>query len=215
MTKGASVAVTTVPVVAEALTPGDPFRRRLLDGLTRSIVERGYRDTTVADIVRHARTSKRTFYSEFGSKDDCLLELFDADNAAMIADIRGSVDPEAHWQTQVRQAVNAYARILDAQPAVSLCWIRELPALGEAARPVQRRSMRRLTEMLVELSVSPGFQRAGIAPMSERMALILLGGVRELSAHTMEDGGNIGGITDTAVAAVIALAGSGRTDVAP
>jgi AcrR family transcriptional regulator len=33
---------------------------RLLDGLVSSIGERGYRDTTVADIVRHARTSKRT-----------------------------------------------------------------------------------------------------------------------------------------------------------
>ena len=45
------------------------FRDRLLDGLAASIGERGYRDTTVADIVRHARTSKRTFYGEFSSKE--------------------------------------------------------------------------------------------------------------------------------------------------
>lgn len=207
-----AVTAVNVPVLTDATTPGEPFRHRLLEGLTLSIVERGYRDTTVADIVRHARTSKRTFYSEFASKDDCLIELFDVDNTAMIADIRSSVDPEAHWQTQIGQAVGAYARILDARPAVSLCWIRELPALGEAARPAQRRSMHRLTGMLLDLSISPGFRRAGIAPMSERMALILLGGLRELSAHTMEDGRSIGDITDTAVAAAIALAGSGRTE---
>lgn len=35
----------------------DPFRDRLLDGMAASIIERGFRDTTVADIVRHARTS--------------------------------------------------------------------------------------------------------------------------------------------------------------
>ncbi|MDT5056873.1 MAG: hypothetical protein QOF66_5239, partial [Mycobacterium sp.] len=35
----------------------DRFRDRLLDGLAASIGERGYRDTTVADIVRHAHTS--------------------------------------------------------------------------------------------------------------------------------------------------------------
>ena len=40
-----------------------------------SIVERGYRDTTVADIVRHARTSKRTFYEQFASKEECFIEL--------------------------------------------------------------------------------------------------------------------------------------------
>ena len=35
------------------VSPGaHPFRERLLDGLADSIVERGYRDSTVADIVR-------------------------------------------------------------------------------------------------------------------------------------------------------------------
>ena len=59
--------------------PGDSVTDRLLDGLAASVRERGYRDTTVADIVRHARTSKRTFYEQFDSKDRCplssLLEL--------------------------------------------------------------------------------------------------------------------------------------------
>ena len=60
------------PVIADVASP---FRRRLLDGLAASIGERGYRDTTVADIVRHARTSKRTFYGEFSSKEECFIEL--------------------------------------------------------------------------------------------------------------------------------------------
>ena len=55
-----TVAEDWQPVVAD--DAASPFRRRLLDGLAASISERGYRDTTVADIVRHARTSKRTFY---------------------------------------------------------------------------------------------------------------------------------------------------------
>ena len=49
---------------------GSAFRARLLDGLAASIGERGYRATTVADIVRHARTSKRTFYDVFAGKQD-------------------------------------------------------------------------------------------------------------------------------------------------
>jgi AcrR family transcriptional regulator len=47
----------TTTVAAHTAPHDDPFRRRLLDGLAASIEERGYRDTTVADIVRHARTS--------------------------------------------------------------------------------------------------------------------------------------------------------------
>ena len=89
-----------------------PFRRRLLDGLADSIGERGYRDSTVADIVRHARTSKRTFYGEFSSKEECFVELLWSGNQEMIAKIRGAVDPEADWREQIRQAVHACRRWL-------------------------------------------------------------------------------------------------------
>ena len=57
---------------------GDPFRERLLEGLADSIAQRGYRETTVADIVRNAKTSKRTFYAHFTGKDAALLELLEA-----------------------------------------------------------------------------------------------------------------------------------------
>ena len=83
----------------------DPFRQRLLDGLAASITERGYRASTVADIVRHARTSKRTFYDQFPSKEQCFLELLHADVGKLGENIRAAVDPDADWQTQIRQAV--------------------------------------------------------------------------------------------------------------
>src|SRR6476620_11792836 len=76
----------------------DPFRDRLLDGLAASIGQRGYRETTVADIVRHARTSKRTFYEQFASKEECLIELLRKNNEDLIANIQRAVDPEADWQ---------------------------------------------------------------------------------------------------------------------
>jgi AcrR family transcriptional regulator len=183
----------------------DPFRARLLEGLSESIHERGYRETTVADIVRHAKTSKRTFYGQFASKDDCLLELLDKDNEQMIADIRAAVDPDADWHTQVEQAIYSYVATVESRPPIWLTWIREFPALGDAARPVQRRGMQRLTDMLVDLSGNPGFLRAEFPAVTRPVALILLGGLRELTAHTLEDGEDIRGIAATAVAASAAL----------
>ena len=32
------------------------------------------------DIVRYARTSKRTFYSQYSSKEDCFIELLRKNN---------------------------------------------------------------------------------------------------------------------------------------
>jgi AcrR family transcriptional regulator len=211
---GEDGGVTAVDVLGPQPLSGDPsedpFRTRLLRGLAASIEERGYRETTVADIVRHARTSKRTFYDQFGNKEDCLLELLDIENARMITDILGAVDPEADWHRQVEQAIEGYVNTIESRPAIWLAWIREFPAIGDRARPVQRRSMERLTDMLMALTGNPGFLRAEFPPVTRALALILLGGLRELTANTMEDGDDIRTITDTAVAACAALVSHGH-----
>ena len=87
--------------VAEQDAPAQGFRRRLLEGLAASIEERGYRETTVADIVRHARTSKRTFYDHFATREECFVELLSANSEEMVAAVRDAVDPGApnsRWQ---------------------------------------------------------------------------------------------------------------------
>lgn len=186
------------------------FRTRLLDGLAASIGERGYRASTVADIVRHARTSKRTFYTEFTDKEQCFVELLRADHEQLIAEIRAAVDPEALWDRQIEQAAAAYVAHIGARPAITLSWIRELPALGATVRTIQRPAMTGLTEMLVELSGSPGFRRAEITPVSRELAVILLGGLRELTALTVEDGAPVDSILAPAVTAAAAVLGAGR-----
>lgn len=193
---------------AHSAEADDPFRDRLLDGLAASINERGYRETTVADIVRHARTSKRTFYEQFASKEECLIELLRRNNELMIANIRDSVDPEGDWQEQIRNAVTAYVDHIAARPALTLAWIREAPALGAVAQPLHRLAMDNLTDMLVDLSSSPGFERADLPPITRPLALILLGGLRELTALFVEDGRDVRGIIEPAITASQAILGS-------
>jgi AcrR family transcriptional regulator len=185
----------------------DPFLDRLLDGIAASVIERGYRDTTVADIVRHARTSKRTFYEQFASKEECLIELLRRNNENLIANIRDAVDPDADWHVQIRQAVVAYVDHIEARPAITLSWIRELPAVGVVAQPLHRLAMEHLTDMLVDLSDSPGFRRAQISPLSRPLALIVLGGLRELTALFVEDGRDVRGIVEPAITASLAILG--------
>jgi AcrR family transcriptional regulator len=202
-----STALDTAARAAEG-TDSDPFRGRLLDGLAESIGERGYRETTVADIVRHARTSKRTFYGQFSSKEECFIELLGTANEEMISSIVAAVDPEAFWQDQIRQAIEAYVDHIEARPAITLSWIRELPALGAAVRPVQRRGMDQLIAMLLAITDSPGFRRAELIPVTRPLAVILLGGLRELTALTVEDGEDVRGIVEPAVSASLAMLGS-------
>jgi AcrR family transcriptional regulator len=190
-----------------ALVDTDPFRLRLFDGLATSIGERGYRATTVADIVRHARTSKRTFYDQFASKEECFLELLRTDTETMAQEIRAAVDPEAEWHRQIRQAVEAYVGNIESRPAITLSWIRELPSLGDVARPLQRHGLRLLTNLLIDLTDSPGVRRANLPPLTPPLAVILVGGLRELTALAGEDGRPVREIVEPAVDASVALLG--------
>ena len=202
-------AVTTADDAALCDPPAqpDPFRLRLLDGLATSIGERGYRASTVADIVRYARTSKRTFYDQFASKERCFLELLSADVEKLGENITAAVDPEADWHQQIRQAVESYVGHIESRPAVTLSWIRELPSLGAVARPAQRRGLQLLSNLLIDLSASPGFRRANLPPLTAPLAVILLGGLRELTALAVEDGRPVREIVEPAVDASIALLG--------
>jgi hypothetical protein len=92
-----------------------------------------------------------------------------------------------------------------------LSWIREAPALGAVALPLQRLAMGQLTDMLVDLTDSPGFRRAALPPIDRPLALILLGGLRELTALTVEADGDIHDILHPAVTASLAILGPRST----
>ncbi|WP_173135898.1 TetR/AcrR family transcriptional regulator [Kibdelosporangium persicum] len=188
-------------------TVEDTFRQRLLDGLAASIVQDGYRNTTVADIVRRARTSRRTFYEHFASKEECFSALLTAANAEMIRYISAAVDPKAPWQDQIRQAVEAWIACAESTPAIMVSWIRDLPSLGAAARQLQRDMMEAFVEMVQTLCDTDELRAAGVRPVSRQEAVILLGGLRELIATTVEDGGRPTDIADVAVRSAIALLG--------
>lgn len=179
------------------------FRQRLFDALEESIAEDGYPKTTIADVVRRARTSRRTFYEHFASKDECFVALLEEANAEQIRQITAAVDPGAPWDVQARQAIEAWIASVESRPALMLSWIRDVPALAMTARRLQREAMDNFIKMVQAITDSEGFRAA--APVSRQRIIMLLGGLRELTAITVEDGGRMSDITDEAVAAAIAL----------
>jgi len=204
-------SVTVHDAAMGAAPPGtDPpvdFRRRLLEGMAAAIRERGFRDTTVADVVRLARTSRRTFYEHFASKQDCYIALLRESNAEMISEIAAAVDPHAAWDVQVQQAIGAWIGASESEPAITLSWIREIPSLGEAARQLQRDFHEAFIVLIETLTDNPELRAVGVKPVSRQVATVLLGGLRELMAMTVEDGGAISDITDVAVHSTMALIG--------
>ena len=202
-----TTASTARPEAGAQGTAPAEFRRRLLEGMAAAIRECGYRDSTVADVVRHARTSRRTFYEHFPGKQACFLALLREANAGMVRQIAAAVDRRAPWDVQARQAIEAWIAAAQADLALTLSWIRDLPSLGADARHLQRESLEAFIVLVRDLTDTPELRAAGVAPPSRQLMVMLLGGLRELIATTVEDGADIAGITGPAIEATKLLLG--------
>jgi len=180
-------------------------RTRLLVGLSDALRDRSYREVTVADVVRHARTSKRTFYEHFGDKHDCFIALLTLSNAELRAGIAAAIDPAAPWSTQVRQGVGALLDLVRAEPHLFLNWFRAVPALGDEGRELIRDGMATFVDLIHTLADTPDLKRAGVQPPTRELGIIVFGGLRELIATALEEGRDPATLLEPASAAVTAL----------
>jgi AcrR family transcriptional regulator len=190
--------------VAVSLTVVDS-RTRILAGLSDALRERSYAEVTVADVVRHARTSKRTFYEQFADKHDCFVALLRLSNEELNLRIAAAVDPSAPWQEQIRQGVGVMLGLVRAEPHLFLNWFRAVPLLGDEGRELIRAGMATFVELLRTLADTPDLQRAGVQPPSRELGIIVFGGLRELIATALEEGRDPESLLDAASDALGAL----------
>jgi AcrR family transcriptional regulator len=115
--------------VTRAGVAGDQ-RRRILRAVAELVSKRGYNDVTVELIVKRARVSFKTFYSQFSNKEECFLALFDG--AIDVAD-RSMTEAAAaagdSWPRQVDSALRALFALVAADPATArACLVESLTA---------------------------------------------------------------------------------------
>jgi AcrR family transcriptional regulator len=175
--------------------------------MAASIEQKGYRDTTVADVVRIARTSRRSFYEHFEDRAACFLALFAATNMTLMEGIAEAVHPDAPWETQVEQAVGAYLDSVAAQPALSRSFVRELPALGEPGGASQLAAIELFARLLVRLVELGRREQPEIeaGPLTMDVAIIIVGGLRELVVIAIQQGRDVRELRATATAAARAI----------
>ena len=182
-------------------------RERLIAAMAASIEEKGYRETTVADVVRVARTSRRTFYEHFQDREACFLALFDATNDATMGQIAAAVRPDRPPEEQVDQALGAYIDAVMAYPALYRSFVRELPGLGQAGADRQLAVVERFARLLVELVESGRREQPVILmrPLTMDTAIMIIGGLRELAVIALQRGHDVRDLNDTAGATIKAI----------
>jgi AcrR family transcriptional regulator len=168
----------------EAETPlsaAPDHRRRLLEGMAAAIAEHGYAATRLADVVAHARVSRRTFYEHFEDKEECFLALYVALCDHLLEVIADAAAAEARWDERVGAAIRAYLSVLTSQPALSRAALMEIQAAGPRALELRLRVQGRFADQLRELvDLGRTTDLPAMRPLSPRLAAAITGGVNEL-----------------------------------
>lgn len=169
----------------ETETEVHEHRRRLLEGMAHAVAARGYGDTTIADIVREASVSRRTFYEHFSTKAECLVALYEAASRNALKVLRESIDPQHDWHAQVERALTAYLGCMAENPVLMRTLFVEILGLGPEGLEARRRVNREIAGFMLQVVNGPGAGQRG-TPLSPGMAMAVVGGINELILEYIE-----------------------------
>ena len=168
---------------AEPQVLSDPgHRTRLLQAMAAVAATKGFADITIADLVREAGVSKRTFYEHFDTKEACFLALFQAASDAALRALTNTLVPERPWQAQMEQALRTYFSHLAAAPGLVRTLFVVILQLGPQGMRVRRDVMNQLANFLLSMSAEGG-AGSGLTPA---MALAAVGAMNELILQAIE-----------------------------
>ncbi len=107
-------------------------RERLIAGLAEAVAEKGYAAVTLADVVRQAKVSRRVFYANFESKEQCFLAAFEVVVDHLRELLAEAVAGVEGWPRQAIAATRATLAFLAAEPELARLCLVESRAAGPA-----------------------------------------------------------------------------------
>lgn len=155
--------------------------------MASSIKEKGFQQTTVADVVRIARTSRRTFYEHFADREECFIALLSVVADAVIEHFTAALDPELDWEEQVDRGVAAHLEFTATEPELMNSYIREMASVGPRGVATQRAAVDRFAQALVDLVADVRSRGADIRALDHDTAFLICAGLRELTAASADD----------------------------
>jgi AcrR family transcriptional regulator len=141
---------------------------RLLRALAAVVADKGYPDTTVAEVVERASTSQRTFYEHFKNKEDAIVAALDSGSAHMLAAALPAFRRAPDWPHAVHDTQEAMFRWGAEEPEYARMGGKEMYAAGK--RALDQREV--VTEGMEGL-LTPGYE---LKPDTPPIAAEAIGG---------------------------------------
>lgn len=106
--------------------------QRLIDAMVELAAESGYAATTVADIIKRAEVSRKTFYEHFKDRKDLLLAAFDTTSVVAFAEVRAASQRTGGPTRQLEALMRRLCRIARESPGMIALSTIEIAAANSA-----------------------------------------------------------------------------------
>lgn len=99
-------------------------RERLFGATVACIADKGYEETTVADLLELSGISRSAFYEHFRDKEECFLATFDGISDQAMELVRQELEKQnGSWEGRARAALDrTFETIVNQPAAASLCF---------------------------------------------------------------------------------------------
>ncbi len=178
-----------------AAAPAEEVRARVMAGMVAAVEEKGYAATTVADIARAARISRRTLYEHFADKEACFLAAYSMMSDTLITEVVTAARAAPAGLERVHAATVAYFHALAEQPEVARSFLTEIHAVGPAGLDLRVKVNARFAAMMADLVAEsvgkPGDQLPDgryARSFDAAMSAALVGGINELVVNAIITG---------------------------
>jgi AcrR family transcriptional regulator len=165
--------------------PKEVQRQRLIDATLRAIQKSPYEKVSVAEIVREAGMSSRSFYDHFVSKEDVVAEIVREQGRRLMGNLEAIYRDTKDEVERVDRSILAYLELF---PAGSVDLERLGGDAGQRVREVRENYVGAVTDLVLE-QFQRAFARGVVARVPERVELeLVLTGIEGLSFRYYSEG---------------------------
>ncbi len=150
-------------------------RDSILAAMIRVVGSKGYKETSVADVIEETPTSRTTFYKYFEDKHDCFIAAYETVVEQVFAEVLANCDGSQPWLERVETGLSTIVRLFALDPQLARTAVVEVAAAGADARQLHWNAVARFTEYLED-----GRELAGGRELPENISLMSAGAVSGL-----------------------------------
>lgn len=149
-------------------------RLAILDGAVKVFAEKGFFNTTVAEIARAAGVADGTIYLYFKSKDELLLHVFDEKMRQLADAARAAIAGEKSAAAKLRTVARLHLSAVEANPSVAAVLIVELRQSSAFVRTAEKPRLAEYLELFASIireGQDSGEFRPDVHPAAMKRAL--------------------------------------------